>query len=42
VELKQAEEEEEEELGEIPDEFLDPITMELMADPVRIHIIYTS
>mmetsp|Transcript_30212 Transcript_30212/g.96379 ORF Transcript_30212/g.96379 Transcript_30212/m.96379 type:complete len:577 (+) Transcript_30212:1412-3142(+) len=36
VELKAAEEEEEEELGEVPDEFLDPITMEIMVDPVRL------
>jgi ubiquitin conjugation factor E4 B len=36
VELKTAGEEEEEELGEVPDEMLDPITMEIMVDPVRL------
>eukprot|EP00967_Tisochrysis_lutea_P025229 scaffold29051_cov28-Tisochrysis_lutea.AAC.4 len=36
IDLKAAEQEEEENLGEIPDDFLDPITMEIMVDPVRL------
>lgn len=34
AETKEAEEQEEEDLGEIPDEFLDPLLADLMTDPV--------
>merc|ERR1719240_1188429 len=36
VEVKAEHGAEEEDLGEIPDEYLDPVTAELMADPVRL------
>ena len=36
VEVKQQEEDNEAELGEIPDDFQDPITAELMVDPVKL------
>ena len=42
---KDAERAEEEEMGEVPDEFQDPITAELMTDPVRLpsgHVVDRS
>ncbi len=36
VEVKQREADNEPELGEVPDEFLDPITADLMDDPVKL------
>jgi len=36
LEAKAREEAQEAELGEVPDEFLDPITAELMEDPVKL------
>ena len=36
VELKAEHGQEEDDLGEIPDEYLDPVTAELMVDPVRL------
>ena len=36
VEVREEEQAAEEELGEVPDEFQDPITAELMSDPVKL------